>query len=122
MLVGMKITIAAICIAAITAFLPVQQASAASPAAITIKAKNFAFTPATVTLKQGQTVHITFVGTEGVHGLTAPDIGLNQTVTITSKPTTVTVTPQKTGTFVSHCAIFCGVGHAHMQIVFKVVK
>lgn len=119
---SMKISIAAICIAAFAAFLPLQQASATTSAAVTIKAKNFAFSPATVTLKQGQATRITFVGTEGVHGLTAPDIGLNQTVTIMNTPTTVTVTPQKTGTFVSHCAIFCGIGHAKMQITFKVVK
>lgn len=118
----MKTLVAAISLAVIAAFVPVQQASASSSQSVTIKAKNFAFTPAVVTLKQGQTVHITFVSTEGVHGLTVPEIGLNKTVTITPAPTTVTVTPARVGTFVSHCAIVCGVGHAHMQITFKVVK
>lgn len=117
-----KTTIAALCLAAAAAFIPVAPASAASAQTVTIKAKNFQFTPAVVTLKQGQTAHLTFVATQGVHGISVPEIGLNQSVTITSTPTTVTVTPQKTGTFVAHCAIFCGVGHAHMQITFKVVK
>jgi cytochrome c oxidase subunit 2 len=111
-----------VCLATIAAFVPVQQAAAAPSQNVTIRAKNFAFSPAVVTLKQGQTTHITFVSTQGVHGLTVPEIGLNQTVTITTRPTTVTVRPARRGTFVSHCAIFCGVGHAHMQITFKVVK
>jgi cytochrome c oxidase subunit II len=116
----MRHFIAAACIAALSAFIPALPASATQ--SVTITAKNFAFSPALVTLKEGQPTAITFVATQGVHGLTAPDIGLNQTVTITSAPTTVTVTPQKVGTFTSHCAIVCGVGHAKMQIVFKVVK
>lgn len=106
--------------AALSALISAAPASAAQT--VTIKAKNFAFSPTVVTLKEGQPTAITFVASEGVHGLTAPDIGLNQTVTITSSPTTVTVTPRKVGTFTSHCAIFCGIGHAKMQIVFKVVK
>lgn len=118
----MKTLLTAICIAAIAAIVPVQQAQASSAQSVTITAKNFAFSPAVVTLKQGEPAHITLVSTQGVHGLTVPEIGLTQTVTITQKPTTVTVTPKKLGTFVAHCAIFCGVGHPHMQITFKVVK
>ncbi len=117
---GMRNFVAAICIAALSAFIFTPPASATQP--VTIKAKNFAFTPGIVTLKKGQPTAITFVATQGVHGLTAPDIGLNKTVTITNSPTTVTVTPHKLGTFTSHCAIFCGIGHTKMQIVFKVVK
>lgn len=116
------ISLAALCLAAAAAFIPVAPVSAASSQTVTITAKNFTFAPAVVTLKEGQTAHLTFVSTQGVHGITVPEIGLNKTVTIMSTPTTVTVTPTKTGTFVAHCAIFCGVGHPHMQITFKVVK
>lgn len=93
-----------------------------SPEKITISARNFAFSPAVVTLKVGQPAELTFVGKEGIHGLTAPEIGLTQTVTITSKPTTVTVTPLKTGVFIEHCAIVCGAGHPKMHVTFRVVK
>ena len=116
----MRHFIAVACIAALSAFVSATPASATQ--SVTVTAKNFAFSPAIVTLKEGQATVITFVATQGVHGLTAPDIGLNQTVTITSSPTTVTVTPHKVGTFTSHCAIVCGVGHAKMQIIFKVVN
>lgn len=110
-----------VCLIAAFALLYSAPASAAPAAKVTITAKNFSFSPSVVTLKAGQPTTLTFVGAQGVHGLSSPDIGLNQ-VTITSAGTTVTVTPQKTGTFVAHCAIFCGAGHQHMQIVFKVVK
>lgn len=89
---------------------------------ITIKAKNFEFTPKVVTLKAGVPAHLTFVATQGVHGMTAPEIGLTQTVTVTNKPTTVTVTPAKVGTFPAHCALVCGPGHGGMVMTFKVVK
>jgi len=89
---------------------------------VTITAKNFAFTPGVVTLKEGQPVTLKFVATEGIHGLQAPEIGLNKVVTITSTPTAVTVTPTQVGTFTEHCAIFCGAGHANMAVTFKVVK
>jgi heme/copper-type cytochrome/quinol oxidase subunit 2 len=116
----MRHVIAAACIAALSAFIAIPPASATQT--VTIKAKNFAFSPGVVTLKEGQPTALTFVATQGVHGITAPDIGLDHTVTITNSPTTVTVTPHKVGTFTSHCAIFCGIGHAKMQIVFKVVR
>ncbi|TAM78450.1 cytochrome c oxidase subunit II [bacterium] len=99
-------------------------AGAAAPASKTvdISAKNFAFTPAVVTLKEGQPTTLKLVATQGAHGLVAPEIGLTKMATITNAPTTVTVTPQKAGTFVEHCALFCGAGHANMTITFKVVK
>jgi len=97
-------------------------AAAAAPKTVQITAKDFAFTPAVVTLKEGQPVTLKLVSTQGVHGLVAPEIGLDKTVTIGSTPTSVTVTPKKTGTFVEHCAIFCGAGHANMAVTFKVVK
>ncbi|MDE2571469.1 MAG: cupredoxin domain-containing protein [bacterium] len=97
-------------------------AGAAAPKTVEISAKDFAFTPAVVTLKAGQPVTLKLVATQGAHGLQAPEIGLDKVVTITSKPTEVTVTPKKAGTFVEHCALFCGAGHANMAITFKVVK
>ena len=100
--------------------LTVASASASSP--IVVKAKDFAFMPNVVTLHVGKPQQITFVALQGVHGMTAPQIGLTKVVTITSKPTTVTVTPKKLGTFPSHCALYCGIGHEHMMMTFKVIK
>lgn len=88
---------------------------------IKITAKNWAFTPGTITLKLHQKTKLEFVATEGIHGITIPDLGVDDVVNIQSTPTDVEVTPNKTGTFVAHCAVFCGAGHANMILTIKVV-
>lgn len=96
-------------------------APAASEPVIKITAKNWAFTPGTITLKLHQKTKLEFVATEGIHGITIPDLGVDDVVNIQSTPTDVEVTPNKTGTFVAHCAVFCGAGHANMILTIKVV-
>lgn len=34
---------------------------------------------------------------------------------------TVTVTPKKAGTYVLHCAVICGAGHANMILTVNVL-
>ena len=104
------------------AFSALTVASASASSTIVVKAKNFEFMPNVVTLHVGKPQKITFVALQGVHGMIAPEIGITKVITITSKPTTVTVTPKKIGTFPAHCAIYCGIGHAHMMMTFKVIK
>ncbi len=93
----------------------------ASEPQIRIYAKNFSFSPRTITLKVHQRTRLVFVG-KGNHGITIPDIGLNRIVAIGTKPSTVEVTPGHTGTFVARCAIYCGIGHGNMLLKVKVVK
>lgn len=93
----------------------------ASERQIHIYAKNFSFTPSTITLKVHQRALLVFVG-KGNHGITIPEIGLNRIVTIGAKPSAVEVTPGHTGSFVARCAIYCGIGHGNMLLKVKVVK
>lgn len=93
----------------------------ASEPQIHVYAKNFAFVPATITLKVHQRAKLVFVG-KGTHGITIPDIGLNRLVIIGAKPSTVEVTPSHTGIFVARCAIYCGIGHSKMLLKVKVVR
>jgi cytochrome c oxidase subunit 2 len=88
----------------------------------TVYAKNFAFTPGTITLKVHQRAKLVFVGTQGTHGITIPEIGLNKVIVIGNKPTTVEVTPQRTGNFVARCAVYCGIGHGSMLLKVAVIK
>jgi hypothetical protein len=67
-------------------------------------------------------VKLVFVATEGIHGITLPDLGVNDVVNVGSTPSEIVVTPSKLGTFVAHCAVFCGAGHANMILTIKVVK
>lgn len=96
--------------------------AAAAERQVNVAAKNFAFVPATITLKLNQRVKLRFIGTQGMHGIVIPDIGVNNVVNIGPTPTIVEVTPKKLGTFVAHCAVFCGAGHANMILTVKVVK
>ena len=89
---------------------------------IKIYAKNFTFTPATITLKVHQRTKLIFVSNQGTHGITIPDIGLNTIVPIGSKPSTVEVTPGHVGTFTARCAVYCGLGHGNMLLKVKVIK
>lgn len=107
--------------AALFLIAPVTPVSASEPV-IKVTAKNWAFVPPTITLKLNQTVKLEFVATEGIHGITIPDLGVDDVVNIQSTATTVEVTPKKVGTFVAHCAVFCGAGHAKMILTIVVLK
>jgi cytochrome c oxidase subunit 2 len=89
---------------------------------ITVYAKNFTFTPGTITLKVHQRAKLVFVSKQGTHGITIPDIGLNNIITIGNKPTTVEVTPRRTGSFIARCAVYCGIGHGTMLLKVNVIK
>ena len=89
---------------------------------IKVSAKNFAFTPSTITLKVHQRTRLIFVSNQGMHGITIPEIGVKNVVNIGKKPSMVEVTPARTGTFVARCAVYCGLGHGNMLLTVKVVK
>ncbi len=86
---------------------------------VTITAKNFSFSPAVVRLKKGEPVVFHLRAAQGVHGLNAPEVGINNIV-LTAKEQIVRATPTKAGTFVVHCSIVCGTGHAQMAMTFIV--
>ena len=86
---------------------------------VTITAKNFSFSPAVVRLKKGEPVTFHLRAAQGVHGLNAPEGGINSMV-LTAKEQLVHATPAKAGTFVVHCSIVCGTGHSQMAMTFIV--
>jgi cytochrome c oxidase subunit II len=116
-----RLTFLASAIAATLLVLPAAPTRAETPV-IHISAKNWAFTPSTITLHLNKATKLVFVSTEGIHGITIPDLGVNDVVNIGSTPSEIVVTPNKAGTFVAHCAVFCGAGHADMILTIKVVK
>lgn len=88
---------------------------------VTITARNFSFSPAVVRLKRGQPVVFHLRSAQGVHGLNAPEVGINNMI-LTAKEQIVHATPPKAGTFVVHCSIVCGTGHAQMVMTFIVTQ
>src|SRR5579863_8904029 len=87
-------------------------APVAAHPAIDVVASNWKFTPSTIALHVGETTTIRLTSSGGVHGLKSDDLGIAQTTIMPGQFTTVTVTPKKAGSYVLHCAIMCGAGHA----------
>jgi cytochrome c oxidase subunit 2 len=58
--------------------------------------------------------------TSGVHGIKSDDLGIPMTTIPNGKVIEVTFTPKKAGTYVLHCQIFCGPGHADMALTIVV--
>ncbi len=92
----------------------------AVPRHIEVTAKRFAFEPAEITLKKGEPVDLVLKSTDVPHGLRFRE--LNVEVKVGKGGTSdVHFTPSKTGTFVGHCSVFCGMGHGSMTLKLHVV-
>lgn len=94
---------------------------AAAHPSIDIVASNWKFTPSTIELHVGQPTVLRLTSSEGVHGLQSSELGIPMTVITPGAFKTVTVTPKKAGTYVLHCAVICGAGHANMILTVNVL-
>ena len=91
-----------------------------APKRIELTASKFHYSLGELTLKKGQPVVIVLKSLDATHGLRFRDLDLN---TKAEKGTSseLAFTPQKTGTFVGHCSVFCGSGHGQMTLTLHVV-
>jgi cytochrome c oxidase subunit II len=87
---------------------------------ISITARRFAFLPGEVTLKRGEPVTIELRSADVVMGFNAPDFGVRADI-IPGQVSRVAFTPDKIGTFVFLCDVFCGDGHEAMSGKLHVV-
>lgn len=81
---------------------------------ISMIAKQWAFEPSKITVKQGDTVILDVISTDVDHGFLLPGYGIN----LELKPgqtKTVTFVATKKGTFTFSCNVFCGSGHGSMK-------
>jgi cytochrome c oxidase subunit II len=90
-----------------------------APRVVPITAKRFEFTPKEVHLVVGEPVVLRLTSEDVAHGLLARPLGVDADIT-PGKPTDVTVTPKKAGTFTAICDRFCGSGHGNMKLKFVV--
>jgi cytochrome c oxidase subunit 2 len=81
---------------------------------IRITAKKFDFSPAQIVLKKGQPVVFELTSTDRVHGFKIKALGIRADI-LPGQTVRVRVTPDKAGTFVFACDIFCGSGHEDMN-------
>src|SRR6266851_9128138 len=87
---------------------------------IRITARKFAFLPGEITLRRGVPVVLEFVSADVVMGFNAPDFNIRADI-LPGQVSRVRFAPDKTGTFVFLCDIFCGDGHEGMSGKLKVV-
>lgn len=88
---------------------------------VEVTAKRFSFQPAEITLKAGEPVELTLKSLDVSHGLRVRELGLEVKVR-KGQTAEVRFTPEKTGTFVGHCDVFCGSGHGSMELTLHVVR
>jgi cytochrome c oxidase subunit 2 len=88
---------------------------------IEIHAKRFSFSPAEITLKEGETVKLVLISEDVTHSLVIPDLRVNAQAS-KDHPAEVTITPEKVGDFKGKCGHFCGEGHASMKFVAHVTN
>jgi cytochrome c oxidase subunit II len=90
-----------------------------APQRIEIVAKRFDFTPGDITVKKGSPVTIVLTSKDVDHGLKFRD--LNVTLNAKKGETKeVTFTPDKAGTYIGQCSVFCGSGHGSMKMTLHV--
>src|SRR3954470_8708918 len=87
---------------------------------IKITAKKFNYTPGEVKLKKGVPVILEFRTQDVMMGFNLPDFNVRADM-VPGKVTRLRLTPDKTGTFVFLCDVFCGTGHEEMNGKLTVV-
>ena len=88
---------------------------------IDIHAKQFAFVPAEITLKKGETVKLVLYSDDVPHSLAVEGLPIHAGME-KGHPMDVIVTPAETGDFKGKCAKFCGSGHRDMHFLVHVVN
>jgi cytochrome c oxidase subunit II len=86
---------------------------------VEIHAKRFAFSPAEITLKKGETVKLVVTSDDVTHSLVIPDLHVDA-LAKKDQPGEATVTPDKVGDFAGKCGHFCGSGHGTMKFIVHV--
>ena len=89
------------------------------PERVSIQAKRFEFSPATITLAKDRPVWLDLTSEDVRHGFFSRDFDLDSEL-VPGRTTSVQVTPKKSGTFTIICDYFCGSGHGNMKLTVVV--
>ena len=84
------------------------------PRVIKVTARRFTYTPSVIELKRGEPVTLELTTEDVFMGFNLPDFNVRSDI-IPGKTGTVTFTPDKAGTFIFLCDVFCGDGHETMN-------
>lgn len=81
---------------------------------ISVTAKQFAFSPDTIKVKQGDKVRLKIKSVDVAHGVGIPDFNVSVDLA-PGKEETVEFVADKKGEFTFFCSVFCGSGHPDMK-------
>lgn len=86
----------------------------------TITAKQFTFTPSTLTVNKGDRVRLSISDVDVKHGFAITEFGVNLLLTV-GKTEIAQFVADKRGTFIFYCLVPCGSGHSTMkgQLIVK---
>jgi len=79
----------------------------------TMTAKKFDFSPATITVSEGDKVKITIDNLDVPHGFAIKELDVKQDLPVGKS--IIKFTASKKGTFRFFCSLFCGKGHKEME-------
>lgn len=86
---------------------------------IPVRAYKFSYDPDEIVLKLNEPAMLELTSSDVVMGFNAPDFGVRATI-IPGQTARVRLVPNKPGTFVFHCDVFCGDGHEDMDGTIRV--
>ncbi len=84
----------------------------------TVTGSNFAFSPAEIRVKKGDTVKVTFTSSGGIHDFVIDELNVKTNRVASGQSETVTFTANKVGTFEYYCSVG---SHRVMGMVGKLV-
>ncbi len=80
----------------------------------TLTAKNWAFTPSQIKVKQGEKLRLKIKSVDVTHGFFLPDFNINENLE-PGKEKIVEFVADKKGKFSFICSVYCGDGHSQMR-------
>ena len=81
---------------------------------IDITTRNWAFSPANISVRKGEKVTLRIIGEEGVHGFAVPELSINKTIRL-GEVITVDLPTGTAGLYRFFCSVQCGQGHIDMN-------
>src|SRR4051812_9934360 len=91
-----------------------QIAASAAPREVRMVARKFVFEPATLQARVGVPVLLRLSAPEVPMGFSLPDFGVRADI-VPGKEALLRFTPDRAGSFVFLCDVFCGNGHENMS-------
>ena len=79
----------------------------------TMTAKKFEFSPASISVKEGDKVKLTINNLDVPHGFAIDELAIKKDLPVGTS--TVEFTASKKGNFRFYCSLFCGSGHREME-------